>query len=263
MKTLFLDLEATGTDPENDRIIEIGIVNYDPEEVLDISLLVNPLTDLSREIINLTGISNDELKRKPEFHFYAKDLLDLLQNRIIIGYNILRFDIPLLISEFERLGLSWDTSKCKFIDLYKVFVKKEPRDLAGALKFYADIQRNGGTSHRAQDDASDCIDILLGQIHKYQDELGIDPLLTLSSISIEGMIDFAGKFIYSNEGKPVFNFGKHKGKEVYTEVGMLEWMLGKDFPTDTKEWARNFIKNHRENQIDYFAKDNVANDLPF
>ncbi|NCN09718.1 MAG: 3'-5' exonuclease [Leptospira sp.] len=76
MKTLFLDLEATGTDPENDRIIEIGIVNYDPEEVLDISLLVNPLTDLSQEIINLTGISNDELKRKLEIinNFLSKEL---------------------------------------------------------------------------------------------------------------------------------------------------------------------------------------------
>jgi len=76
VKTLFLDLEATGTDPENDRIIEIGIVNYDPEEVLDISLLVNPLTDLSQEIINLTGISNDELKRKLEIinNFLSKEL---------------------------------------------------------------------------------------------------------------------------------------------------------------------------------------------
>lgn len=238
---VFLDLESTGLDPEIDRIIEIGLVNNDLDDDLSLSLLVNPGYDISQEIINLTGISNDSLKRAPNFEFYAQDLMDYLQDKYIVGYNILRFDIPLLVAEFQRIGLPWDTSKCQFVDLYKVFVKKEPRDLAGALKFYSNKEREGGTSHRAVDDANDCIDILVGQALRYVQSPEENILDTFNALSMDGLIDFSGKFIFDDRGNPVFNFGKHKNKSVYEEPGMLEWMINKDFSQDTKNWCKKFL----------------------
>jgi DNA polymerase III subunit epsilon len=247
---VYLDLETTGLDTENDRIIEIGLVNNDLDDDLSLSLLINPGFDISQEIVNITGISNDSLKRAPNFEFYAQDLMDYLQGKYIVGYNILRFDIPLLIAEFQRIELPWDTSKCRFVDLYKVFCKKEPRDLAGALKFYANKKREGGTSHRALDDANDCIDILCGQALRYVQSPEENILDTFNAISMDGLIDFAGKFIYNDKGEPVFNFGKHRGKSVFEEPGMLDWMIGKDFAEDTKQWCKTFLALKSKSQKD-------------
>ena len=52
------------------------------------------------------------------------------------------------------------------------------------------------------------------------------------------MVDLAGRMILNDEGKEVFNFGKHKGKlvtEVLQRTIVYDWMMKGDFPLDTKK----------------------------
>lgn len=57
--------------------------------------------------------------------------------------------------------------------------------------------------------------------------------------NINKCADLAGRIIFNEEDKEVFNFGKHKGK-VVTEVFKMEpsyydWMMKGDFPLQTKQ----------------------------
>ena len=61
-----LDLETTGVDNSKDKIIEIGATKYDITENTKeyFSQLVNPMTQISEFIEDLTGISNLDVEAK-------------------------------------------------------------------------------------------------------------------------------------------------------------------------------------------------------
>ena len=55
-------------------------------------------------------------------------------------------------------------------------------------------------------------------------------------------VDVAGKIVLDANGIPVYAFGKDKGLSVQKNPGFAEWMLGKDFPANTKAVIRKLIK---------------------
>jgi len=61
MRTLVsLDIETTGLDGERDAILEIGIVKFKGEDVLDEwSSLINPRRPIPPKIVELTGITDE------------------------------------------------------------------------------------------------------------------------------------------------------------------------------------------------------------
>ena len=62
----------------------------------------------------------------------------MLKDSDYAGYNIKRFDVPLLVEEFLRVEIDWPSEDAKIIDAYTIFVKKEQRNLAAAYKFFCD-----------------------------------------------------------------------------------------------------------------------------
>ena len=61
--------------------------------------------------------------------------MTLLATQTLAGYNSNRFDIPLLMEEFARVGLEFDVSRRKTIDIQRIFYKMEPRNLRAASAF--------------------------------------------------------------------------------------------------------------------------------
>jgi DNA polymerase III epsilon subunit-like protein len=96
-----LDVEATGADPKRDDVIEVGLVVFTRDrEISRFSQLVRPSQPVSRDILQLTGITLEELDASPRFSEIVTTLREHIGNRPIVGQSI-RNDLIML----ENAGL--------------------------------------------------------------------------------------------------------------------------------------------------------------
>ncbi|MEC9065056.1 MAG: 3'-5' exonuclease [Bacteroidota bacterium] len=234
----FFDLETTGTNPGKDKIVEIAVlkldINNQKEEMV---WRINPECPIPEEASSIHGITDEMVKDQPTFKHYSKEIHNFIEGCDLGGYNIDKFDLPLLVEEFIRSGIDVSSFvKVKTVDVQTIFFKKEPRDLSSALKFYCN--KDHGNAHTALDDTIATYEVLLSQLDKYDDlEPSVDFLSTLTKRNKS--IDFAGRIIEDDDGDAIFNFGKHKGKKVKEilteEKGYYSWMMNSDFPEYTKK----------------------------
>ncbi|MDD9139953.1 MAG: exonuclease domain-containing protein [Candidatus Cardinium sp.] len=243
-----LDLETTGIDLINDRIIEIAFIKLMPNgQRSTFHKRVNPEIPIPLESSLIHGLYAEDLKDQPTFKQLAKELLVFLKGSDLAGFNLVRFDVPILVESFLRAELDFKIDNRKMIDVQRLFHLMEKRTLKAAYQFYCQKELKG--AHNALVDSEATIEILLEQIKRYENQNVTDPLgnimgtikndvKTLHNLTNSNRIDLAGRIIYNTERLPVFNFGKHKGK-IVTEVLKLEpsyynWILQGDFPLDTK-----------------------------
>jgi DNA polymerase III epsilon subunit family exonuclease len=119
----FIDLETTGLDPINDRIIEIAvlIVNIGQRQHFGKSRMINPERKLPQVISELTGISDEDLVSEKIAKDVLPEILDLIGDRIIFAYNA-EFDMAFLRAETNRLGLTLQNSSfCIYQQVRKVY----------------------------------------------------------------------------------------------------------------------------------------------
>ena len=233
----FIDLEATGVDTVNDRIVEIGIVLLDLEgQETEHRYLVNPTCPIPQEASMIHGIKDEDVANCPTFKEIAQELFDLLNPCDFAGFSSNNYDIPLLAEEFLRADLVLSFKDRSLIDVRNIFVLKEKRDLASAYKFYCDQEIVN--AHTAMADIRATKDVFFAQLKKYEDlPESIEKLHNYSNQHQLNRIDFAGRFVM-RKGEATFNFGKHKGRPVrevlVNEPGYYAWMMKNDFPRDTK-----------------------------
>ena len=134
---VIFDLETTGLDIVKERVIQLSYIKVYPDgrEVRG-NELINPEKPIPAEVVELTGISNDDVKDKPTFKQIAAKICDVFTGCDIAGFNSNHFDVPLLAEEFLRAGIDFDFSKCRLIDVQTIFHTMERRNLAAAYKFY-------------------------------------------------------------------------------------------------------------------------------
>ena len=230
-----IDLETTGTNLAVDRILEIAIIKIMPDGSKIIKhKLINPEIPIPQSSSDIHGITNDKIKDAPNFKQVANELKQFLENCDLAGYNSNRFDIPLLVEEFLRIGMEFDTKGKKLIDVQRVFHMMEQRTLSAAYRFYCNKNLEG--AHGAAIDANATWEILEAQLLKYP-QLGNGVETILKFTGEDEIVDFARRFTMEN-GIEIFNFGKHKGRPV-AEVLKIEpqyydWMMKGDFPMHTK-----------------------------
>ncbi len=257
---VFFDLEATGLNVVRDRIIQIGMIKYfasgsDPKEYMS---LVNPgLVLISEEAYRVHGISSKDLEKAPNFHEIANEVFQFIGNADLAGYNSNRFDLPLLMEEFNRAGLSFDLTGRRTVDIQRIFYKMEPRTLKAALRYYCGEEMEN--AHDALEDVRATVSVLKGQLEMYKDrdfengdgELVPNPV----RMNIKALHDFTNdlryadatqKFRYDAEGQVIFNFGKHNGKRVgeflATDKNYYHWMLNGEFSYQVKEIIKREVK---------------------
>ena len=244
----FFDLETTGTTITQDRIVEIAVLKLMPNgEIVEKSNLVNPTIPIPAESTAIHGITNEEVKDMPTFKELAKDYARFFEGADLSGFNILNFDVPLLVEEFLRASVDFDYSRKRIIDSQRIFHLMEKRNLASALKFYCN--KNLEDSHTAEADTRASFEVLLAQVERYENQevtdgmgrkLGLlknDPE-QLHQLTSSRMIDLAGRMVLNAQGEATFNFGKHKSKKVLAilkeEPSYYDWIMNGDFSLDTK-----------------------------
>lgn len=240
-----VDIEATGIKPQTDRIVELSIVRIMPEGGREVhTLRINPCIPIPLEATKIHGITDKDVAGCPKFPEVAPRVAEILADCDLGGYNVLRYDIPMLVAEFERANLQFDLSGRRIVDAQKIFHRREPRDLTAAVAFYCnDLHAN---AHGAQADALATIRVLEGQFEKYPDlPAGLDELDQYCFPRDPGWADRAGRLKWVN-GEIVINFGKKAGQSlrslVATDSGFLKWILKGDFPEDTKEIVRGAME---------------------
>ncbi|WP_448518366.1 exonuclease domain-containing protein [Rhodoflexus sp.] len=245
----FFDLETTGTNITTDRIVEIAVVKVMPNgEKITKEIRVNPMIPIPLEASLIHGIYDDDVKDKPTFKQIAKELANFLEGADLAGFNVLKFDLPMLAEEFLRAGVEFDPSTRKVVDAQRIFHMMEPRTLSAAYKFYC--KKELVNAHSALADTIATFEVLDAQVEYYKDVLLTDKngnsyypiqndMQALHNLTASNMVDFAGRIILDDNGTPVFNFGKHKGVPVLEvlkkEPTYYDWMMNGDFPLNTKQ----------------------------
>jgi DNA polymerase-3 subunit epsilon len=147
---VFVDLETTGANFANDRIIEIGFVEVDQQGVREWSSLVNPDAPISAFITGLTGIDTAMVASAPSFEQLAPVLLDKLRGRLFIAHNA-RFDYGFLKREFKRMGIDFRAPNLCTVKLSRKLFPEHHRHSLDTLLTRYDIAVDD--RHRALADA--------------------------------------------------------------------------------------------------------------
>jgi DNA polymerase-3 subunit epsilon len=230
------DLETTGTSVNSDRIVEFSYIKVMPDGTENVKTLrFNPGIPIPHEVSLIHGIFDDDVKDAPLFKQKAKELAEEFKGCDFAGFNSNKFDFPLMVEEFLRAGVEFDVESRKFVDAQRIFHMMEQRTLTAAYKFYCNKELIN--AHSAEADTIATLEVLKAQIERYENlENDVDFLHNFTKQ--DKNVDLAGRIIYNNEGIPVFNFGKHKGKPVQevfkTDFGYYDWMMNGDFAEDTK-----------------------------
>ena len=132
---VFFDLETTGTNIINDRIVEISIVKISPDGSREVKTRrLNPEMHIPEEASAVHGIYDKDVENEPTFRQISQSLYIYLEDCDLGGYNIVKFDVPVLVKEFSRAGLQFSLENRRIIDAYNLYCKMEPRTLSAAYK---------------------------------------------------------------------------------------------------------------------------------
>jgi len=234
---VFFDIESTGTSPKADRIVDLALIRVSPDGSRDAhSFRVNPGMPIPPEVTAIHGIRDADVKDCPPFSAVADRIFSLLDGADLAGFNVLRFDIPMLVEEFLRCDIEFDIESKRIIDVQRIFHRREPRDLSAALAFYCGEMHLG--AHGAMADTEASIRVLEGQFKRYSDlPPDADSLHDYCNPRHPAWADRTGRLRWSN-GAIVLNFGKFKGTPladmIREDPGFAKWILRSDFPRDTR-----------------------------
>jgi len=229
---IFLDIEATGPDPQADRIIEIHVIRFEPDgSKKSFYATVNPTESIPVESTKIHGFTNKDLSQSPAFKKIANDLYDIVKDADVGGYNVLRFDVRILFNEFKRVNITYDLSEIRAIDPFQIFIKNHKRDLASAYQFYCNKELIG--AHGAKADNLATLEIFMAQLNKYADlPKTINEISDYCMEAGEPYLDPERFLVWRND-EILVNFGKHKGrllKEIVAEdYNFLFWVTKNNF----------------------------------
>jgi DNA polymerase-3 subunit epsilon len=247
---VFFDLETTGVNVGTDKIVEISMLKVMPDNSTILRTeLINPGIHIPAEVSKIHGIFDKDVADKPYFEKVAPSISDFIKGCDLAGYNLMKFDIPLLVEEFLRLGLDFDLRGIHIIDVQNIFHRMEQRNLRAAYKFYC--HESLENAHTAEADTIATYKILESQLDFYKETPYVDEnemetfpiknnVSDLSTFSTANRnVDLMGHIVFDEKDREIFNFGKHKGKTLEhvfsVEPNYYDWMMKADFPLYTKK----------------------------
>lgn len=145
-----LDLEMTGLNPKEDRIIEIGAVLVEKGEIKKtFSTFVNPRCQLSERITEITGITQSDVSDAPEIGELLTVLSDFIGDRDLLGHRILS-DYSFLKRAFVNGKMSFEKKGIDTLKLARKYLPELPsKRLPDVCAYYGIAQQ----AHRALEDA--------------------------------------------------------------------------------------------------------------
>ncbi len=236
-RMLAIDLEATGLDPLEDRIVELAIVRAEDGLAL-LHERFHPGIPIPSAATAIHSIADADVAHCDGFAVHAARIQSMLDGAVLLGYNSRRFDTVMIDAELRRAGEpGLDLSTLREIDLFRVWSQSERRTLELAVQRFLGHGHEG--AHSALSDAEALIP--LARAMKRYWALEDYDMLDLSSP--RGEVDRSRRLRVGPGGEVQFNFGKHAGEPVRDHPDYVEWMLNSDFPADTHGALRHLKEN--------------------
>ncbi len=260
---IFFDIESTGLNVIRDRIIQLAMIRFhkDGSPPVEKMYMINPGIPISAEAMAVHGITPQDVANKPSFRQVAQEIFDFIGDADLAGYNSNRFDIPVLMEEFARVGLDFDMDHRRSVDVQRIFYKMEPRTLGAAYQFYC--QKGIQNAHDAMEDVRATIEVLDGQLRKYEltdfipEEGETIPTPIRNEVSAldsftneQNILDATQRLKYDQNGVVVFNFGKYLGQPaaevLYNDQQYYQWMLNKEFSHQVKKIIQRLVFDYKK-----------------
>ena len=250
-RVLAFDLETTGISTSRDRIVQLALIGSDIDGTeISYDQLVNPRRSIPYESQRIHGISDSDVRGKPDFSEIADKIAELVEGSVLIGHNVRQFDLPMLRNEFFRIGALPPEPKAVLDTLEIVRRLKLPRP----HRLGAQCSRHGislENAHTASADAAASLLLLwkLGLDHpsyfrkslaeveqwcatgstaKVQSDLG-PQLDDLQLVDPNGMVRRDGEHM-------VLAVGRHRGRHLEElndlDPRYLRWLLSPNGITD-------------------------------
>ena len=238
------DIESTGLNPRTDRVIELAVVRLDPGGGrTERRWLLNPGVPIPAESTAIHGITDAMVRDAPRFEERAAEILAFFRDCDLGGFGLSKLDIPILEEEFARCGMFFNAAGRRLVDALRVYHRREPRDLAAAMRFYCGEELVG--AHGAAADAAAALRVLEGEFARYPD-LPTDPDAFDREINPRDPfnVDREGRFRWVDREATV-NFGKKKGSKLRAlaaeDPSFLRWIARSDFPLDVRQLASDAL----------------------
>lgn len=240
MKCLGIDLESTGLDTGNDRIVEVGCIlrELNGAEIDRFERLVNPGIKIPVESSAIHGIRDEDVIGAPPFVESIPRINQMIEAcDVLVGYNII-FDLKLLMAEYVRNGKSLNLEGKEIWDPKNIFHHHEPRDLSAAMRFYCGREIEG--AHRAGVDIEATLDVFESQLQRYSLDTSDEKVKKYATVRLP--VDSNGAFAFHEDGTLILTFGKFRGASCAQPLKedlkrYLNWMCRASFPSDTKAIA--------------------------
>lgn len=243
---VFFDLETTGLRVGEDRIVEMALIRLTPQgDVMERVRRFNPGIPIPAEATAVHGITDEDVADEAPFAHRARALARLLEGCDLAGFNIRRFDLPMLEAEFARAGVEFEVRDRRILDMQTIFHREERRDLTAAARFY--LGREHPEAHTALGDIRTTAAVLSAQLQRYEHlPSDLDGLHRYCDEHAPYDGPLGQWFRVTDEGL-IFRKGKYEGRfleEVAREdAGYLEWILRLD---DTRPQVRLALRNALE-----------------
>lgn len=169
LKFCVFDLETTGGNHQNDKIIEIGIVRIENMKVSQQKgMLIRPEIRIPDFIQKLTSISQDDVKDAPVIEDAIDDILEMMEDSILVAHNT-SFDIPFFNSVLRRLGRPELKNPAICTNLMTKYLI--PNLMNSNLNYMSKIFNiKHNKAHRALDDAKATAELLINYLNIFIDK---------------------------------------------------------------------------------------------
>ncbi len=242
-KLIIFDLETTGLESDC-RIVQVAITRG--ERIFQ--SLVNPGIPIPPESTEIHRIRDEDVADAPRFEDIADQILEFVKDGVLSGFNIRRFDLPVMKREIARAGRKFPP--LPLLDLYELNLKMNPRSLAWFFEHYSGEKIDHEEAHDA---VYDCICTrkgFLGMFKKHE-ELPTD-LEELARFAEPDHVPIGGSSWLSwvnNQSEPSFSRGKYRGwtlSEISRkEPSYIDWLSTIDADAMTKNIVNLFRSNKK------------------
>lgn len=243
-KTVFvcMDCETTGLDAQQDAVIEVAVVKFTLDAILEeFESLIDPGRPIPETSIAIHNITQEMVAGKPSIDQVVPHLLDIIGKDIFVGHGI-QFDIELIAIAADRAGIPHTLRANPFFDTLRMarHYGESPINSLEQLRKHFNIQPEG--AHRAMSDVIVNMDVFKYLAKKYR--------------TTEQLFEVLSRPIQLR----VMPLGPHKGrpiKEVPLEY--LRWAANKDFDRDLLFTIRSELKRRKAGNLFTQSSNPFAN----
>ncbi len=264
-RVLSFDLETTGISTSSDRIVQIALIGADANGApVHYERIVNPRRPIPHGASNVHGIYDADVRGKGDFSTVIDEVANLIEDSVIVGHNVRRFDLEMLESEFLRMGRRMPRPKA-VMDTYELVRRlnvPRPHNL-GAL-----CRRHGISLENAHTAAADAAASLLlfwrlSVDHAPSFRCSLEELerwavhgnITSDATDLGRglgdleLVDNLGKIRKDGE-QMILAFGRHKGRDIkeihFEDPRYIHWLLSAKGIED--ESAREVIRSYLDSE---------------